>query len=122
MALRFFTDHCISNQIVKALVEEGADVFQLRDHLPLDSPDPLVIRKAQELDCILVSLNGDFADIVSYPPDRYKGIIGLQIRNRPEVTRQIIQRLTDYVRLHPDPGHYAGKLFVVEAYRIRVRG
>jgi hypothetical protein len=35
----------------------------------------VVISEAQELDAILISLNGDFADIVTYPPEKYKGII-----------------------------------------------
>jgi predicted nuclease of predicted toxin-antitoxin system len=36
----------------------------LRDVLPVESADALVIAKAQEIDAILLSLNGDFADIV----------------------------------------------------------
>ena len=40
-----------------------------------------MISKAQELDSVLLSLNGDFADIVAYPPANYKGIIALQVGN-----------------------------------------
>jgi hypothetical protein len=35
----------------------------------------MVIAKAQKLDSILLSLNGDFADIVTYPPKSYQGIV-----------------------------------------------
>src|SRR4030065_2603755 len=71
MPLRFFADHCISNLIVKMLRDAGHEVLLLKEHIPVDSPDPLVISKAQELYSILISLNGDFSDIVTYPPANY---------------------------------------------------
>jgi len=67
MTLRFFADQCVPNSIIRALMEEGYIVLKLRDHIPQDSEDSKVILKAQELDTILLSLNGDFADIVTYP-------------------------------------------------------
>lgn len=68
MSLRFFADNCVSNMMMAALRDDGHQVLRLKDHLPTESADPAVIAKAQELDCILLSLNGDFADIVTYPP------------------------------------------------------
>lgn len=67
MALRFLADHCISNFTIHRLRDAGHEVTRLRDHLPTDSPDSLVIAKAQEINAILVSLNGYFPDIVTYP-------------------------------------------------------
>ena len=93
----------------------------LKDHIHPDAPDSQVIAKAQELDSILVSLNGDFADIVTYPPAKYAGIIALQVRNHPEVIPQLMRRLNDYLSAHPEMDHYTGKLLLVEAHRIRVR-
>ncbi len=61
MALRFFADHCVSNQIMAVLQEAGHEVIRLKDVLPTESPDGLVAAKAQQLDAILLSLNGDFA-------------------------------------------------------------
>ncbi len=119
--MRFFTDHCVSSFIVRSLRDEGHEVFRLRDHIPPDSADPVVISKAQELDSILVSLNGDFADIVTYPPANYKGIIALQVRNHPEVIPQLMVRLKDHLSAYPDMSHYKGKLFLVEVHRIRIR-
>jgi hypothetical protein len=68
MALRFLADHCISNSIVRTLRDVAHEVVRLKDVLPVESPDGLVIAKAQEIDAILLSMNGDFADIVTYPP------------------------------------------------------
>lgn len=121
MSLRFFADHCISDSIILALRRDGHEVLRLRDHMPHDSPDAAVIRRAQELGAILLSLNGDFADIVTYPPSDYLGIIALEIRDHPEVTVHILDRLRVYLRQHPNAVHYRGKLLVAEPHRIRIR-
>ena len=121
MSLRFFADHCISRSIIQLLKEEGYTVFWLKDHISPDSSDEVVISKAQKLDSILISLNGDFADIVRYPPAKYKGIISLQVRNHPEVIPSLLTVLKRYLSKHPDMEYYKGKLLLVEAHRIRVR-
>ena len=121
MALRFLADHCISNTIVQALRDAAHEVVRLKDVLPVESPDTTVIAKAQEIDAILLSMNGDFADIVTYPPKDYKGIVALQTRNHAEVLNQLMVRLTGYLRLQTAMEHYQGKLLVVEVNRIRIR-
>jgi predicted nuclease of predicted toxin-antitoxin system len=122
MSLRFFADHCVSNFIIQSLRNEGHEVFRLKDCIPPDSADSVVISKAQELDTILVSLDGDFADIVTYPPANYKGVIALQVRNHPEVIPQLLARLKDHLWTYPNMNHYRGKLLLVEVHRIRIRG
>lgn len=122
MALRFFADHCVSNFIIQSLRDAGHQVFRLRDHLAVESPDPVVISKAQELGALLLSLNGDFADIVAYPPRRFKGIVAIQVRDHPEMMPAVMNRLNDFLRSHLSMEEYSGKLVVVEVNRIRVRG
>jgi predicted nuclease of predicted toxin-antitoxin system len=84
MALRFLADHCISNFVIQTLRDATHEVLRLKDILPVESSDALVIAKATEIEAILLSLNGDFADIVTYPPKNYKGIVALQVRNHSE--------------------------------------
>ena len=121
MSLKFFADHCVPNAIIQMLRNAGHQVFILREHIPRDSPDPAVIAKAQELNSILVSLNGDFADIVTHPPSKYKGIIALQVKNHPEVIPALMEKLMKYFSVHPEMNQYRGKLLLVEAHRIRIR-
>ena len=121
MGLRFFADHCVATSVIDALIATGNEVLRLREHLAIDSLDPAVIGKAQQLSCLLLSLDGDFADIVKFPPKDYRGIISLQVRNHPEVLPQIVARLTAYVDAHPEMSHNHGKLFLFEAHRVRVR-
>ena len=79
----------------------GAEVLRLREHLPADAPDEAVSAAAQRLEAILVSVNGDFANIVTYPPARCHGIIALQAHNHPEIIPQLLARLTNYITFSP---------------------
>jgi predicted nuclease of predicted toxin-antitoxin system len=73
MALRFLADHCISNSTVQTLREANHEVLRLKDVLPVESSDTIVITKAQEIDAILLSLNGDFSHIVNVSAFANKG-------------------------------------------------
>ena len=83
MSLRFLSDQCVSAEITDILRRHGHRVTLLREVLPIRSLDPVVIAKAQELGALLVSLNGDFADIVAYPPAHYHGIVTIQLHKSP---------------------------------------
>ena len=122
MSLRLFADQCVPGSIIRALHQEGHEILRLKDSISVDSPDPLVLAKAQELDAILLSLNGDFADIVSYPPADYKGIIAIQVRNHPEAIPQLVSRLIDFISSLPDRQYFVGKPLLIEPHRIRIRG
>ena len=89
--------------------------------MPEESPDLAVIAKAQELGAILLSLNGDFADIVAYPPRQFGGVVALQIHDHPEITPAVVDRLLFYAGAHPRQRDYGGKLLLIEAHRLRVR-
>jgi predicted nuclease of predicted toxin-antitoxin system len=114
-------DHCVPNRVGATLAEAGHEVIRLRDCLPTDSPDPLVLQKATELDAVLVSLNGDFTDITAYPPAQHRGVIALQVRNRPETMVFITDRVVSYLSQHFERREMDGKLLLVEAHRIRIR-
>ena len=64
MSLRLFIDQCVPRSVSESLRDAGHTVELLRDHLPINAKDPDVIAWAQSIDAVLVSLNGDFADIM----------------------------------------------------------
>lgn len=121
MSLVFFSDQCVPVEISDILIGGGHKVFLLRDAIPINSPDSDVIAKAQSLDVILVSLNGDFADIVDYPPSNYHGIIAIQLKNHPETIPSLMGRLINFLIENPQQEFYRGKLLIVEPHRIRIR-
>lgn len=121
MKLRFFCDHCVPTEIADGSRSPSTDVYVLRDYLPTDSPDQNVIEKAKSLESILVSLNGDFADIVAYPPHDYCGIIAIQLHDHPEAIPSLMRGLREFLAQHDDATYYRGKLFIIEPHRIRIR-
>ena len=82
-----------------------------------DSDDSAVLAKAQGLEALLISLNGDFADIVMYPPANFLGIIALQVKDHPEVIPALLRRLLNYVAAHPSMEHSAAPTDVRGAVR-----
>jgi predicted nuclease of predicted toxin-antitoxin system len=121
MSFRFLSDQCVPAGIVRELRHHGHEVILLRDVLPIRAADPEVIAAAQSLDCLLLSLNGDFSDIVAYPPRRYNGIVSIQLHNHPEIISQVMDRLIAYLNQLPNSSSLQGKLLIVESHRIRVR-
>jgi predicted nuclease of predicted toxin-antitoxin system len=121
MSLEFFSDQCVPAQISDTLVRSGHQVTLLRNTLPIRSPDTAVIAKAQAMGAILLSLNGDFADIVDYPPSAYAGIVAIQLKNHPETIPPLMTRLANFLNENPDQIFYRGKLIIVEPHRIRIR-
>jgi predicted nuclease of predicted toxin-antitoxin system len=121
MSVSFFIDQCVPFYVGESLRQASYQTEILRDHLPIDAKDPDVIACAQTLDAALVTLNGDFVDIINYPPAKFGGIIALQVRNHPETLPAIVMRLLTYLGEYPEREHYAGKLFLVEAHRIRIK-
>ena len=71
--MRFFADHCVPRSIGETLISGGHEVIRLSTQLPSDADDSTVIEEAQEMGAILLSLNGDFADLIRYPPEHYGG-------------------------------------------------
>jgi predicted nuclease of predicted toxin-antitoxin system len=121
MSFRFFSDQCVPSEISESLKRGGHEVVLLREVLPINSPDPAVIAKAQQLGAILLSLNGDFADISTYPPSRYVGIVAVQLHNHPETIPYLMAGLLGFLSDHPDQMFYRSKLLIVEPHRIRIR-
>lgn len=121
MSLRFFSDQCVPAEISETLRQHSHQVTLLREVLPIRSLDPAVIAKAQALGAILLTLNGDFADIVAYPPANYLGIVAMQLHNHPEIIPQLMKGLITFLDRHPTQDFYHGKLFLVEVHRVRIR-
>ena len=121
MSLHFFIDQCVVEPIPDALARAGHDETLLRAVLPIRTLDPQVIAKAHALDAILVSLNGDFADVATYPPANYGGIVAIQVNNHPQIIPRLMTGLIRYLAANPERDFYRKKLLIVEAHRIRIR-
>lgn len=119
--MKFLLDQCVPHRIGVQLAASGHDVVYLRDVLPVESADHLLLAKATEMNAVLISLNGDFSDITAYPPSSHRGIIAIQIKNHPEVIGLLMQQLLGYLRGLANRNELAGKLLIAEPHRIRIR-
>jgi hypothetical protein len=91
--MRFFADHCVPRSIGETLISGGHEVIRLSTQLPSDADDSTVIEEAQEMGVILLSLNGDFADLIRYPPEHYGGSLPCRFGI---VRRQFLRLWTSY--------------------------
>ena len=121
MGLRIFADHCVPGKVISELREAGHEVLLLKEYVPQNASDYVVIEAAQRENAILLSLNGDFSDIVAFPPANYSGIIALQIKNRTQSIDSLLARLITYLDGNQVQGEYNGLLILVEAHRIRLK-
>ena len=108
MSLRSLSDQCVPAEIAETLRRHGHQVTLLREVLPIRAVDPVVN-------------NGDFADIVAYPPASYLGIVAIQLHNHPEIIPPLMERLAAFLAGHPAHEFYQGKLLLVEVHRVRIR-
>lgn len=111
-------DACVPHKFQRLLKTWGYDAGLISDHLRPDAPDDDVIKMAQELDAVLLTVDLDFSHIFDYPPGDYVGIIVMRYHVIQE--SQIIQSLKQAVDdLYRD--EFRGVLVIVEAGRYRTR-
>ncbi|MCC6601691.1 MAG: DUF5615 family PIN-like protein [Anaerolineae bacterium] len=69
-------------------------------------------------DRVIVTLDLDFADIRTYPPEQYSGIVVLRLRqhDKPHVV-QIMRKFLQAVETET----LVGKLWIIDEERIRIR-
>ena len=118
--MKFFADHCVQERICEGLEKAGHEVQRLKNHLIQDAKDPEVLGKAQELGAVLISVNGDFSQIVEYPPSQYGGIISLRERNQPNSVEPILEQLFKFLD-GKNQQDIVGRLVIVETFGFRQR-
>lgn len=96
----------------------GHDVESVYSENIQGCSDQVLIMKYREEGRALVTLDNDFSDIITYPPDTTEGIIVLRIKEQGKsavmkVVRNLLARLSGNFIL--------GQLWIVEENRIRVR-
>jgi predicted nuclease of predicted toxin-antitoxin system len=78
--VKFLLDHDVPEDLSYLLRELGHEILLLRDVLPRETADPLVLRFAHDHDCVMVTCNrDDFIELGQRQP--HHGIVIL-IRRR----------------------------------------
>jgi len=116
--MRFKVDENLPIEIADILRQNQHDAMSVQEQQLAGQPDVQVAQVCRAEDRAVVTLDLDFSDIRSYPPENYKGII---------VLRPAVQNLTTLIRLIgqilQSMGHepLEGHLWIVDDSRIRIR-
>ena len=118
--MRFVLDADLPRS-AKALVERfGHEAMDVRDLGLGRAKDPAIARCALEHEAVLLTGDFGFADIRNYPPDRYHGLVVLELP--PDADAPFILALIEgFPNQESVVRRLPGRLAIVSAGRIRLR-
>jgi predicted nuclease of predicted toxin-antitoxin system len=116
--MRFKLDENLPVELADLVANQGWDCLTVADQGFAGHPDSDIAEVCQTEGRILVTLDVGFADIRSYPPKRYSGILVLRLRSqaKPRVL-EVAERLLPTLRRESPQG----QLWIVEDQRLRIR-
>lgn len=116
---KFKVDENLPGEAAELLRSAGHDAVSVVDQKMGGQPDVNVASLCQREKRAVVTLDLDFADIRTYPPAQYSGIIVFRLaRLDKRRVLSVIQRLLTVLSEEPLPG----KLWIVDESSVRVRG
>ncbi len=116
---KFKVDENMPIEAAHILAQAGHDAVSVLDQRLGGQPEPSVAMICQQEARAIVTLDLDFADIRSYPPTSYAGIVVLRLArlSKPNILA-VVQRLVSLLKTEP----LAGKLWIVDEATVRDRG
>ncbi|MCK6438992.1 MAG: DUF5615 family PIN-like protein [Planctomycetes bacterium] len=116
--LRFKIDENLPALVKEVLVTRGHDTHTVEDERLSGTSDGHIGRICVAENRALITLDTDFGNIVKFPPQRFDGIIVLRpLRQDRDSVKKLLHDVLS--RLQSEP--VAGKLWIVEPRRIRIR-
>lgn len=119
--MRFLIDADLPRSLSDVLRRHGHEAVDVRDIGLRSASDAEIARYAQAGKLCLLTGDGDFGDIRNYPPGQYFGIVVL-ILPRDTTAAYINQLVASFLGQAYLLDQLPGKLAVVEAGRVRLRG
>lgn len=116
--MKFKVDENLPEEAVRLLKEAGHDASTITAQGMAGDPDPDLASVCQREQRALVTLDLGFADIRTYPPNEYPGLIVLRLnrQDKPHVLTVLEQLLP---RLAEEP--LVNRLWIVDENRLRIR-
>ena len=117
--MKFKIDENLPVEVADVVRGAGYDASTVSEERLSGRKDPAIAAICRQEARTLVTLDTDFADIRTYPPAQYSGLVVLRLRrqDKPSVLR-IVTRLMTSFAIEPLDGH----LWIVEDHRLRIRG
>ena len=114
MPLRILCDENVPGAIIEFLKQQRLDVVRV----VLGSSDPQIAEVAKAQKRVILTFDSDFANILEYPPDRFFGIIRIDIS--PPFVDVVTNSLKMVFAEFREAKHFRGKLIIAGPARFRV--
>ncbi|WP_017715576.1 DUF5615 family PIN-like protein [Kamptonema formosum] len=117
--MKFKIDENLPAEFAGLLQAAGYDAVTVAEQKLQGKSDALVIEVCRQEERILVTLDLDFADIQTYPPEEFPGIMVLRVsrQDKPYLI-SVFQRAIPLMAREP----VEHRLWIIEETRIRIRG
>ena len=116
--MRFKVDENLPVEVADLLRAAGHDAVTVNDQGVSGAKDPDLANLLQREQRAFLTLDSGFGDIRTYPPHEYSGFLVFRLpRQDKAFVLQVCQRLVGQLAREP----LTGRLWIVEANRIRVR-
>lgn len=117
--MKFKIDENLPLEVSELLQKEGYESKTVKEQLLNGEDDPKVASVCRTEERALVTLDTDFSDIRTYPPENFSGIIVLRLKrqDKPNVLN-VLSRLLDLLKSEPLKNH----LWIVDENKVRIRG
>ncbi|MBX3402804.1 MAG: DUF5615 family PIN-like protein [Phycisphaeraceae bacterium] len=120
MPATFLIDANMPRDTIAVILASGHDALTLHDVGLRDAPDSDIAEHARQSGLIIITRDYDFADVRTYPPRDYPGIVVLQVPDTG--TAPMISALVRELMLRSDViDQLPGRLAIVEFGRVRLR-
>ena len=117
--MRFKIDENLPIEVASLLSRAGHEATTVISQSLSGSSDQTLIKHCQSEGRVLVTFDGDFADIRAYPPSEFPGLVILRLKRQDRnYVLNVVERLSDALGTE----ELTGKLWLVEENRIRIRG
>lgn len=118
--MRFLVDEDLPRSTCSLVRKYGYEAIDVRDIGLRGAKDSQIAVHARSNGLCLITGDFDFSDIRNYPPEKYPGLVVLNIPS--DVTVEFILNLLEgFLKQHQLVSHVKGKLAIVEPGRIRIR-
>lgn len=117
--MKFKVDENLPAEIAELLIRSGHDAKTVNEEQLKGIDDPNLIKICKRENRAIITMDTDFSDINTYPPEDYDGIIVLRLGSQSKNhVLKIFKHLILTINIEPLEKH----LWIVEDSFIRIRG